>query len=222
MTDLRTLPRQLAPLDAGGSAVADGTYGYAVSGGKVTGMAAAGGGSAVPARPGFKSGHWQNSSMDFGSVSSAGGTAGRLYILPLIVAYACTLDRIGMWTVTTGASVARLGIYNSGSGGQPGTRLLDAGTISNATTTGAKEITISQALTPGIYWLACLIESTGGSWRFNDSSPGVRLLGRDSTMEGSYATSLIANSVSSGSLPTPAPTLTIATGDSPRIAVRVA
>lgn len=178
--------------------------------------------SASTFRSGRKAGSWQNTSMDFASTGSAsGGTVGNLHLQPYIVGAGETLDRIGLATVATGVGTARLGIYNSGSDGLPSTVLLDAGTVSNATSTGEKSITISQALSPGVYWLACLIVTTGGTWRHHDTSPNHRLLGR-ATIEGSYNTDLRATGVATGSLPSPAPTLATSTSDSPRVAVRVA
>ena len=47
----------------------------------------------------------------------------------------------------------RLGIYSDAGTGFPGAVLLDAGTI-DVTSTGVKEITISQAVTAGLYWLS--------------------------------------------------------------------
>lgn len=66
-----------------------------------------------------------------------------------------TFDRIAC-SVTAGGTagaVVRLGIYNDDSNGLPSTLILDAGTVAS-TTTGVKEITISQTLAAGSYWLA--------------------------------------------------------------------
>ena len=62
------------------------------------------------------------------------------------------------------ASVFRIGIWNHDSAtGKPGTLVLDAGSISTGTgnagtvpsggTPGTYEITVSQALSPGVYWV---------------------------------------------------------------------
>lgn len=177
-------------------------------------------GAGGASRPGIKSGQWQNTSLDFTGTSSAAGTVGQLFLQPLIVAFACTLDRIGLNTVTTGTGVARLGIYNDSSG-FPGALLLDAGTVSNATTTGEKSITINQALSVGIYWLASLTESSNGTWRYHDTNPGLHLLGRGSGIEGSFNTAYAATGLSAGSLPS-TPTLAISQGAAPRVAVRFA
>lgn len=64
-----------------------------------------------------------------------------------------TVDRIGIW-VNAGValSVVRLGIYRDTGSGYPGTLVLDAGTI-DASSQGFKEITVSQQLTPDLYWV---------------------------------------------------------------------
>ena len=72
-----------------------------------------------------------------------------------------TIDRIGcIVTVAAGAgSLGRLGIYYSSlTDCYPGALLLDAGTVSVAST-GNREITISQTLSEGIYWLAYLADT---------------------------------------------------------------
>lgn len=103
-------------------------------------------------------------------------TVNRLYAMPFYSPRGGTLDRIGIQVTTLGASgAARLGIYSATSDTNlyPSTLVLDAGTISTATT-GMKTLTISQALSANtLYWLvlvcgtaACTIRSlaVGGVW----------------------------------------------------------
>jgi len=82
-------------------------------------------------------------------------TNGRLYYEPFFVPVATSFDRLAFVTaaasgVTSG--VVRLGIYNNNAG-VPSSLVLDAGTV---TTTAAAtyQITISQTLAAGFYWLA--------------------------------------------------------------------
>jgi hypothetical protein len=86
--------------------------------------------------------------------------------VPLWVAGPVTLSRIGCFVAEAGAAgaVVRLGIY-SDSGSVPDSRVLDAGTVDAAGTTGVKEITISQALTGGAYWLVAATQVAASTLR---------------------------------------------------------
>lgn len=90
------------------------------------------------------------------TVATGALTNQRLSAIQWPVPVATTFDRIG-FHVTTAAAVTtiRLGIYGTTSG-LPDALVLDAGTI-DSSTTGGKEITISQALPAGLYWLAALV-----------------------------------------------------------------
>ena len=76
--------------------------------------------------------------------------------VPIWVPTETTVDRIGM-EITTAAPSARtvtLLIYGTDAAtGGPGALSLNAGTI-DPTTAGVKEITISKALAPGLWWLS--------------------------------------------------------------------
>lgn len=95
-----------------------------------------------------------------GSQSTGVPVAGTLIGAPIYVPKMATLDRIGAEiTATTDATaVYRLGIYgvSIGRGPYPDALILDAGTILATAGAGAaiREITISQVLIPGVYWLA--------------------------------------------------------------------
>lgn len=94
--------------------------------------------------------------------SQAAGTAcaldlGELRVRPFIVTTRRAFDRIGINVTAAGGSTAvvRLGIYTN-NGGIPGTVVSGSeGTVAVATT-GAKELTISVTLDPGVYWLAAV------------------------------------------------------------------
>lgn len=71
---------------------------------------------------------------------------------PFAIDTSVTFDRIGCETTTSpGSGNVRLAIFND-SNGRPGTLVLDAGQV-DSSTAAVKEITISQALTAGRYWL---------------------------------------------------------------------
>jgi len=90
-------------------------------------------------------------------LNAGNGTAvaNTTYYTPFFVPVTTTFDRIAIRTGTTfsGTASVRLGIYNN-SGGKPSTVVLDAGTVSATALSTSYTITISQQLTPGLYWLA--------------------------------------------------------------------
>jgi hypothetical protein len=112
----------------------------------------------------FRSGEYYGAT--YRSTSAGSRTEDTTYYTPLYVPNNVTADRIGITVAVNGATdAARLGIYND-TDGLPSTVLLDAGTVS-ITGTGDVltnfEITISQALTPGWYWLAANVQTTSGT-----------------------------------------------------------
>lgn len=67
-----------------------------------------------------------------------------------------TVDRIGLFIQGgTASATPRLGLYNSDANGKPSTLLVDGGTV-DGSTSGEKSVTVSQAVTPGLYWVACV------------------------------------------------------------------
>lgn len=116
------------------------------------------GGSSLAMNPGYRTNYYY-SAFPCIAPSTLSLANNRLHYIPFQVTESVTFTRIGI-NVSTAASGAgiRLGIYNSSSGA-PSSLLLDAGTVS-AATTGEKEITISQAMTPGWYWLAMVTDDT--------------------------------------------------------------
>lgn len=77
--------------------------------------------------------------------------------MPFVVYQTKTFDRIAITTQSTyiGTGSVRLGIYNNNAAtGKPTTVVLDAGTVATTAASTVYQITISQSLTPGAYWLA--------------------------------------------------------------------
>ena len=82
-----------------------------------------------------------------------------LYASPIFIARDITIDRIAIQVATAEAAKSvRVGIYNDSGSLTPSSLLLDCGEVSGATT-GVKAITINQALTKGIYWVAQISDS---------------------------------------------------------------
>lgn len=99
----------------------------------------------------LRTGHYHITGRGSGSAALIGANV--LWAIPFIVVRDMTVDRIAIEVAVLAAGAsARLGIYNNGTNLYPGTLLLDAGTVSVATT-GIKTITINQALPKGIYWM---------------------------------------------------------------------
>ena len=85
----------------------------------------------------------------------------RAYYMPIYVESTTTFDRLALSTASTfsGTGTVRMGIYND-SNGAPSTLVLDAGTVSATAASTNYEITISQSLNPGFYWLAFAQQGT--------------------------------------------------------------
>ena len=180
------------------------------------------GGSSLAINPGYRTNYYYSAfpCIAPGVLSLANN---RIHYIPFQVTESVTFTRIGI-NVTTlqAASVVRLGIYNS-SGGKPSTLLVDAGTVAG-TSTGEKEITISQAMTPGWYWLAWLSDVNSiGVTAENGASSGdtVRVNLGTSTGAGNGVV-YIYETFSYAALPANAGTLVDMTGASnpPRIWLR--
>ena len=105
------------------------------------------------------------------AVAGRGINGTNTVVVPFYVSRTQTFDRIAIQVTTAiGASTIHLGIYNAGSDGFPGARLLDAGTVSGASP-GNIEAVISQILTAGWYWLSVRASNAGLSLAYSDT-PG--------------------------------------------------
>lgn len=81
------------------------------------------------------------------------------YFITFVLTEETTFDRIAIETTTSGSGeLARLGIYNDDGANRPSTLVLDAGQL-DLSTSGAKELTIDQTLSSGIYWLCMLLDT---------------------------------------------------------------
>jgi hypothetical protein len=131
---------------------------------------------AAPSYLSYRSGYYYEPNTG-ATITTTSPAKNRLILTPFFVSQNVTLDRIGMeCTVAIASTVYRLGIYTSDSNGLPSTLLLDAGTV-DTSSTGLKEITISQALSAGLYYLATANQGSTGN-------PSVRAL---NTISGNYA-----------------------------------
>lgn len=85
-------------------------------------------------------------------------TQGNLHAIPLRLDAVTLISSLAVNVITGQAgAVVRMGIYGDDAG-QPGVRILDAGTAA-ATTAGAKTVSFTpQRLTPGDYWLVYAVQ----------------------------------------------------------------
>jgi len=106
--------------------------------------------------------YYSQTGYDVFNSTTINTSAGVSYAVPFYLGASTTATRLMLQVSTAAASsTARLGIYSNASGGDyPGTLLLDAGAVAT-TTTGFKQITISQALSAGVYWLSIQRTDTG-------------------------------------------------------------
>ena len=133
----------------------------------------------------------------------ASPTANRLLALPIFITGSLTATAISVntgATVTT-SGVARIGIYNSNSNGEPNTLVLDAGTVSYSAANTTYAITISQPLSMGWYWLGVVVQSGTSTWQgtSNGASQGATLTQRAFNQNSSNAViSYYVDSVTAG------------------------
>jgi hypothetical protein len=154
------------------------------------------------------------------SVTSQTTAANRMYVTPIMFRTAKTIDRIGCNIGTGAAGNARLGIYpHDPATGLPanGAPLLDAGTV-DVSTTGGKEITISQALDAStIYWLVYLSD-TNASVRATNApgfDGGMAAVGDTNHAHGGHF------GVTYGALPSSLPAITYETKPTNFVFVRI-
>jgi len=128
----------------------------------------------------------QGSQGATGSTASFGFTSGLYYrgvgggslvtasvnqtvYVPLAINKTNTFDRIAIETGSTysGTGSVRLGIYNNDSTtGKPSTVLLDAGTVATTAASTIYQITISQSLSVGNYWVAFNMQTAAATPAF--------------------------------------------------------
>lgn len=99
-------------------------------------------------------------------------------VSPWIVTQSVTITRLfaEVSALGTNTSVLRVGVWADNGNGVPGTLVLDAGTISTGTSNsgtvgtgvGIWQLTVSQALTPGLYWV-------GGALQGATAQPTIRV-----------------------------------------------
>jgi hypothetical protein len=137
------------------------------------------------------------------------------YYVPFYVPQTTTFDRIGCRTASgfSGTATVRLGIY-SNSTNRPDLVVLDAGTLSATAASTFYEITISQELSAGWYWLAFNSQTNAATNSFSSISPvpgwgymntatnyNRRITRQETGITGAFATAGTLNTSASTSAP---------------------
>ncbi len=123
---------------------------------------------------------WYTAPTTGTALTTGAPSANTIRAIPFVVEENITIDRIAVNVTTLLAGNVRLGIYNDNGNLFPGTRLLDAGASSTATT-GVKAITINQTLTPGLYWLVS-VGSSAPTIRCFAVASMIPIMGYDNTL----------------------------------------
>lgn len=117
---------------------------------------AAGGGTG--SRPGYRSGTWHSAATGHTS-GTAVASDNDLQAMPFVVDKATTFDRLGCAITVAGTAgfTEHLALYADNGFGYPGALLASGQVAGDAV--AAPEVTINQALSAGVYWLASKAES---------------------------------------------------------------
>lgn len=158
-------------------------------------------GTSAPVLHAFKTGLYYRSGTDGDVGVGIATTPSTLSFSPFPVGRTTTFDRIAIEITTAGASmVERLGIYRAGTDGMPGALVHEASGTIDASTTGAKELTISQTLEPGLYWLAHVPQGGVANVSARGGNAPSRWIGL-SALPGSYNAPGLAQASVTGALP---------------------
>lgn len=107
---------------------------------------------------GYKSGWYRRCNHTGSTTNTMNMTSGLMYMVPMWITKACTVDRIALFSNGTGGATVRLGLYAHDADQMPSSLVLDAGTVT-MDSVAFKEITISQSLDIGLYFAACAYQS---------------------------------------------------------------
>lgn len=167
----------------------------------------------------------------FPAGSAATSTSGSisnntLRLVPWVVRNTLTVTRMGIEVTVAGqaSSTYRLGIY-ADSQLYPGALVLDAGTVATDAV-ASPEVTVSQVLTPGVYWIGgaqqgaatttATFRTVSTSW----TAPVEIIVSSSAPASGAQAYGFAQNSVT-GALPTPFTSTLSTTSSAPRVFVKV-
>jgi hypothetical protein len=203
------------PITAGGvgtTQLADGSVTTPkLADGAVTGPKMADGVLQKP-RPGFIANYWYSprswisSSVVFFNVVSTG----QMFTVPIYIPDDTTVTGLGMNIAsTTGSVSARLGLYRLGDDGIPTTLVVDGGLTASSSTTGAKTVTVSAAVTAG--WYGVTLISGGFAYNLYGMTAAVDPLGSPSAGSILSVFAFIASQSASVAMPDTHPSVGVTT-----------
>lgn len=136
------------------------------------------------------------------NMTYADGTA---HVYPLVVPVACTMTSVSISINVAGSAgaVVRFGLYDS-----TGARVADLGTVA-ATAAAIVTLTVSQPLTPGIYYVAAAVQGAA------TSAPGFRALNSAAGFVPILAEATLSGAIHASAAKTPGYTMTGVTGAMP-------
>jgi hypothetical protein len=189
--------------------------------------ASGGGGGGGPVLP-YRTGFWYYALSHVTlSTTTIGPVINRLYAVPFVVQETKAFDRIACEVTGTGGAgcIGRMGIYADNGDGYPGALLVNAGSA-DLNTSGIRELTINQSLSPGVVWLAFVEQVTDAvqvrGWSPVSANGSAPPIGRtDGSVTGIYQLSYCAAG-SSGVLPDPFPSSIGPSTDAPVLTLRAA
>ena len=120
--------------------------------------AAASGSGAVASHPGYRSGAWYTRPISAPGANTA-MVANRIYVTPILIGAAVTIDGVQMFVGTPATGSADIGIY-ANAAGAPGSLIQDFGTINTALSSAQSVTGFTRALAVGWYWLAAWFSAT--------------------------------------------------------------
>lgn len=86
--------------------------------------------------------------------------ANTLYQVPLLITRKLTLTKLGIRISTTATGAMRMGLFNEDANGYPGTLIVEPGSTVNTATNADNELTISQTINPGRYYIGFVANAT--------------------------------------------------------------
>lgn len=154
-----------------------------------------------PFWPPQATGNYYSTSIATATLTTLTVTSGLMYAIPILIPQTVTVTSIGIEVTTFASGNVQLGMYNDG-GGYPGSLKFDAGNTATGTSNNFKSIgSLSQALVPGIYWIAGIFSATPGVRALTTSS-SLHWLGASSGTDTTIHTAITV-SQAYGALPNP-------------------